>query len=780
MSFSPYYFQNSVWILDTTNASNSTASLVLNGGLLINATTESTNISSGCVVLSGGIGIGGVLNSNFAVITNVNSTNNTTNNFISTNSSISNLIGDNINFTNITATNFSLSNSLSVLSLIVNGTGGSTLGNTNISNVTVATLNVTTGTTTSNLYAPISTLDNITSSSLYVIDLVNSNATISNLFSTNGNFVVQTVGTLLVSGNSTFNNSLFTNITSNTLSISNTSQLNVLNVSGITTISNTTANSGLGSGALVVNGGTSIAGSLYVESSATINGNLTINGTTTSVNSTVVNIADNFTILNAGPSGSRDAGLMIQRYQNDNNIGSGDIVSGSEPILYSGIVQTGTSTISIIFPSGANAMNEYYTGYWIKITSGSANNNVRQIVAYNGATLTATLDNVLITTPTANVDTFNLYGRDFVGLYYDTGLSGLVFGYSATDPSTLITSTGYSDIFVRTGNFSNGINITGGSTFTDLTITGNLLSNGNTTLGNTFISNLNSTNITVNNIVVNGISSVSNLNVTNSTMTSAIINNQTVSNSLIINSNITNSTINSLNVTNENATNITSGIINVTTGVTTSSLYVSGLSSLSNVTANNVTITSLTSNSSRLIDVTSGTITLTNGLTSASLFISGISNLNGLNAINISTTNLSSNNSTIVNLLSTNQTTSNLVVNTVTMNPSLGDIFTEKSFSAGNGTTGNITGFAFNNAIVQSFQAWVSVKLITNTTSQYALFDIKGIQKTNIWAINSSFIGDNIGIDFNVSTSGQVQYTTSSIGSWVSDTIKFRSITLST
>jgi hypothetical protein len=45
--------------------------------------------------------------------------------------------------------------------------------------------------------------------------------------------------------------------------------------------------------------------------------------------------------------------------------------------------------------------------YWIKITSGTANNNVRQITGYVGSTKTATLNSVLTSTPTANTDTFN-------------------------------------------------------------------------------------------------------------------------------------------------------------------------------------------------------------------------------------------------------------------------------------------------------------------------------------------------------------------------------------
>lgn len=80
-------------------------------------------------------------------------------------------------------------------------------------------------------------------------------------------------------------------------------------------ITNNTASSSTGTGALTVTGGVGIGGALNVGGNTIITGNLTVNGTTTTVNSNTVNIGDNIIVLNADETGapSQDGGFEIER-----------------------------------------------------------------------------------------------------------------------------------------------------------------------------------------------------------------------------------------------------------------------------------------------------------------------------------------------------------------------------------------------------------------------------------------------------------------------------------
>jgi len=135
----------------------------------------------------------------------------------------------------------------------------------------------------------------------------------------------------------------------------------------------------------------------------------------------------------------------------------------------------------------------------------------------------------------------------------------------------------------------------------------------------------------------------------------------------------------------------------------------------------------------------------------------------------------------------TNQGTfGSLMVNTVNMTPSLGDIFKELSFSFSNNvaTPTVITDFDFDNGTVRSFEAQVSVTVIA-TNTLYAVYKILGIQKDTTvigrerWYINTSYVGENCGITFSIDSNGQILYTTNSISGFVSGTLKVRCLTTS-
>ena len=121
-----------------------------------------------------------------------------------------------------------------------------------------------------------------------------------------------------------------------------------------------------------------------------------------------------------------------------------------------------------------------------------------------------------------------------------------------------------------------------------------------------------------------------------------------------------------------------------------------------------------------------------------------------------------------------------LIVKTRDITPSIGDI-NEREFSAQNNqvTPQNITGFDFTNAAIKSFSGIVCTTVTTTIDEMDALYEIKGIKKRTGWVIYSSSVGDNVGINFTITSSGQVQYTSTNVLDWTDTKMKFRAITTS-
>lgn len=109
---------------------------------------------------------------------------------------------------------------------------------------------------------------------------------------------------------------------------------------------------------------------------------------------------------------------------------------------------------------------------------------------------------------------------------------------------------------------------------------------------------------------------------------------------------------------------------------------------------------------------------------------------------------------------------------TIASQGSTGDI-AETSFTAADNqvSAANVTGFAFANGTVRSFTALVSI--VRDTT--YAQYTLTGIQKAASWNLDQSLLGDDIGLEFSITSGGQIQYTSTNTGS--SATVKFRAIT---
>ena len=108
---------------------------------------------------------------------------------------------------------------------------------------------------------------------------------------------------------------------------------------------------------------------------------------------------------------------------------------------------------------------------------------------------------------------------------------------------------------------------------------------------------------------------------------------------------------------------------------------------------------------------------------------------------------------------------------------SAGDI-NETSFSAANNqaSPANVTGLAFANATVRSFKALVSVT-IDATSDLFEAFELMAVQKGATWDMTISSVGDDSGVVFSITNSGQIQYTSTNITGFVSNTIKFKAYT---
>jgi uncharacterized protein YjbI with pentapeptide repeats len=686
---------------------------IIGGNTSILSTTISTNTTTGAFIVNGGIGISGSAYGNFANFSNIQAiVGATLPNLITTTATIPNLISSNLiattsasipnlivnnasigslslssfNPSNITTNNVVIVNSSSIANSIIvnNSVSNSFITNSTITNSFITNLNTT------NLSVNSLNLTNLTSANAFFTNttttnlMVTTNANIAGIAlqyytgTPSGSWINMPIGAGSASGignsgpgispwiayagssgywftNSSPGDICYRNV-SGSLQFGTDTGISVMQISNrIITINPTIESTTTSTGALIISGGLAIQKNINIGGNTIINGNLTVNGTTISVNSTTVNIADNIIVLNSGPSGTADGGTVINRFQIDNNTGAGDVVSGSEPIAFTGTVQTGTSTTVVVLPSGASAVDSFYNNWWIKITSGTANNNVRQIVSYVGSTKTATLSSVFTSTPSAGSDTFNLYNRVFVANYFKESLKEFTLSYISSNPGSIITDVTYANLHL--GNLTSILTSTSNLIATNATISNftlptnititNLVST-NSSLGNVFGTNLNFTNATITNFTSVNVT-FNNLLSTNSTLGSIFGTNLNYTNSTLNNMVSTNSTFGNIFGTNLNYTN--ASLSNV----------VSTNSSLGSVFGTNFNYTNATLSNLRLSNVTFSNLVSTNS-SFGNVFGSNL-NYTNITSSNISATNISVSNIANLNLVTTNIiTTGNLLI----------------------------------------------------------------------------------------------------------------------
>ena len=279
------------------------------------------------------------------------------------------------------------------------------------------------------------------------------------------------------------------NSTLNTISSNSTTGAVIL-AGGISISNSTNATSNTNGGTFTTAGGGAFAKSLYVGENLIVTGDLTINGITTTINSTVVEIADNSILLNNGPSGTNyDSGFIVKRYQTSNNSGSGDVVSGTSTTSF---VIAASSSNTITLHVSASAVDNFYTNWWIKMSSGNANNRVRQIISYVGSTKVATLDSNFDVIPDIG-STVNLYNNVYTNFVWQESNKRFLTSYTASSPnSTSLSITNNADLAFEKGYALSTVASTSNSTGSLILVGGIGISNTtdatSSTNGGTFTS----------------------------------------------------------------------------------------------------------------------------------------------------------------------------------------------------------------------------------------------------------------------------------------------------
>jgi hypothetical protein len=556
-----------------------------------------------------------------------------------------------------------------------------------------------------------------------------------------------------------------------------------VSVGGIQHIYNTTESTGVNNGALIVDGGVGIAKNLHVGGNATILGDLFVEGTYTYVNTQTINVADNTLVINAGPAGSGDGGLLIHR--------SGSDVTG-EVAVTSGTLQEIYTTIgSLTLPATDSQGNDYYRGWWIRTSQGSA-----QITGYDATTKVATLSTSANTLSSPTNLEFDLYNKSYIAQYYAETQDEFRFAYVAD-----ATDTDY-----QLDNFDNYADVRLKTLYANTSIsTNSLYTSGLSTIANLAVSNLLVASVTMDNAALKS-ATIGSLFVTGP----SILHGEVTAGSLFVTGASLlqgDITVSGASVFNAGATtgalfvtggSLLQGDITVSgasvfnAGATTGALFVTGGSLLQgDITVSGASVFNAGATTGALFvtgasllqgDITvSGGSIFNNGITTGALNVTGNSILENNLTVTTGSVTISTNDySPILN--STFATGGSILFNTVDVSPSLGDIARERIFDAVNGqaSVANITSFAFSNSVVRAFDAVVSVTILTNNnTNKYAYYNLKGVQKAGNWVVNSSYVGDSTGFTFSITNGGQIQYTSTSVGNYTSSHVSFRALTTS-
>lgn len=99
-------------------------------------------------------------------------------------------------------------------------------------------------------------------------------------------------------------------------------------------------------------------------------------------------------------------------------------------------------------------------------------------------------------------------------------------------------------------------------------------------------------------------------------------------------------------------------------------------------------------------------------------------------------------------------------------------IITNTFAAANNQTVTDVTGLVFANATYRAATVNISI-YIDATTDLHANYTLQCIQKSSSWEMSQDYTGDVTGIVFTITTSGQIQYTSTNVSGYSSSVFKF-------
>jgi hypothetical protein len=120
-----------------------------------------------------------------------------------------------------------------------------------------------------------------------------------------------------------------------------------------------------------------------------------------------------------------------------------------------------------------------------------------------------------------------------------------------------------------------------------------------------------------------------------------------------------------------------------------------------------------------------------------------------------------------------------LTVNGVNITPNYGDLVKLQSFTGSHNVSNvAITGLVFDTVYTNAFDIYLFVKILA-TSNRYANYHIRGIWKGGTsFEVVSNYVGDDTGINFGITGSGQIVYSAPSYSGFTSLSMRFRAYTL--
>ena len=224
-------------------------------------------------------------------------------------------------------------------------------------------------------------------------------------------------------------------------------------------------------------------------------------------------------------------------------------------------------------------------------------------------------------------------------------------------------------------------------------------------------------------------------------------------------------------ITTENmiSTNISAGTIN-STSISVGNINITGSLSQNGSPYMTSQWTTVTPGSISYYSTTSNVYVGINN-TDASYALDVTGNSRFRNNLNVSGDLSVTGNLSVGNLNLGNVTTGNIITNNI--NYGIANTYSASFIAANNvSSPANVTGLSFTST--SSFSINLTINIQTSSSlNLYASYSLEGLYKDGTWTLLKSYAGDATGIVFSITNTGQIQYTSTNLASWISTTFRY-------